>query len=217
MWVPQHFERGEAGWDAEVIGQHPFGLLVTGGTGAVAPVATHIPMLLHPEDRVAAREGLVGQRILGHLARLNPHWEQITDGDPVLTIFQGPQGYISPTTYADEPAAPTWNYVAVHASGPIRLIHDPQDMMRVIDLTIDATEAGRHSPWDREPSRSYFERIIRGVVAFEVRVTSVAASYKVSQDQPDQRRRDVIAEAEGSADEGRRSMGTWVRRAAPDL
>jgi len=212
VWTPDHFAATDPSWDAQLITEHPFGLLVSCASGV--PVATHLPMLIHPEDRDRADAGLAGVRVLGHLARLNPQWRRITDGDPVLLIFTGPHGYVSPTQYADQPAAPTWNYTAVHLTGPIRLLHDEPDLLRVIDATIDTTERGRDPEWDREPSRDYIAKIISGVVAFEVTVEHVASSFKLSQDQPEHRRAAVTEQALGSPDESRRRLGDWMRRAA---
>lgn len=211
MWTPRHFASPSPLHDYQVIDEYPFGLFIT--RDQAAPVATHVPMLVHPNDVERAKQGLEGVRVLGHLARENSHWESVTDGDQVLLIFQGPHGYVSPTVYADEPAAPTWNYVSVHLTGPIRLIHERPRMLEVIGHTIEATER-HHSPhWDPTPSRGYHERIIGGVVAFEVEVTHVASSHKLSQDQPPQRRQDAVADALASDDAGRRVLGEWMRRA----
>ncbi|MBX3094026.1 MAG: FMN-binding negative transcriptional regulator [Cryobacterium sp.] len=211
MWTPRHFASPSPLHDFQVIDEYPFGLFVT--RDHAAPVATHAPMLVHPEDRERATSGLTGIRILGHLARENSQWESVADGDQVLLIFQGPQGYVSPTVYADEPAAPTWNYVAVHLTGPIRLIHEHPRMLDVIDHTIDATERYHVPHWNAAPSRGYHERIVGGVVAFEVEVTHAISSHKLSQDQPPQRRQDAVADALRSDDSARRVLGEWMRRA----
>lgn len=210
MWTPGHFETEESVWVARLVDENPFGMLVSSGAGA--PTATHVPMLRHPQDRRRAGVDLLGTRVLGHLARANPHWRSINDGDEVLLVFHGPDGYVSPTLYPDEPAAPTWNYTAVHVTGPIKLIHDHVELMRVVDSTIDTVESGRSQPWNREPSRGYFERIIGGVVGFVVEVTGSSSSFKLSQDQWDARREAVTRDALESDDASRRDLGVWMRR-----
>jgi len=212
MWTPEHFRAATPEWDAELVGQCPFGLLVTSNDST--PEATHVPMLIHPDDRERAATGLTGCRILGHLARLNSHWTRIEESQPALLVFPGVHGYVSPTVYGEHPAAPTWNYAAVHVTGPITLVHDPKETMTVIDRTIDVLEgSGPAAHWDREPSRDYFDQIIRGVVAFEVRADKVESSYKLSQDQPPDRR---AAAVEASARQGRDpgSLGHWMSVAA---
>ena len=216
MWTPHHFAPESDAWVLRLVDENPFGLLVS--AGARAPTATHVPMLVRPDDRGGAAADLVGSRVLGHLARANPHWRSITDGDEVLAIFRGPEGYVSPTLYPDQPAAPTWNYTAVHLTGPVRLLHDPAEMMHILDRTIDAVESGRDEPWDREPSRAYFDRIIGGVVAFEIEVTGSESSFKLSQDQWDARRDAVTRDAVAGPDPTRRRLGRWMewaRRPGP--
>lgn len=80
-------------------------------------VANHIPLLLAPDGN-----------LIGHIARANPMHEQITDGQEVLAIFQGPDAYVSPNYYPGKQDhhrhVPTWNYMVVHAHGTIGFQHD---------------------------------------------------------------------------------------------
>ena len=55
------------------------------------------------------------------MARANSQWQSAA-GRPVLAIFHGPHAYISPSWYESADVVPTWNYVAVHVSGVLRLI-----------------------------------------------------------------------------------------------
>ncbi|MGL6251979.1 MAG: FMN-binding negative transcriptional regulator, partial [Billgrantia desiderata] len=71
--------------------------------------ATHLPLTLERS------EGELGS-LYGHFARANPHWRAL-DGNRALAIFSGPHAYVSPSWYASRPAVPTWNYLAVHATG----------------------------------------------------------------------------------------------------
>lgn len=218
MWVPEHFKSLAPSWPAELVDAHPFALLVTVSNGA--PLATHVPVIIEPEDRRRADEGLEGVRILGHLARENSHWRDTEEGSEALLVIGGPNAYVSPAAYSDLPAAPTWNYLAVHASGPIRWIHEPEGMMRIIDLTIDRTEANEGTRWDREPSRPYFERILHGIVGFEIAVEHSKDTFKLSQDQPPHRREEVVsnAEARGCGHyEAERELLEWTRRANPEV
>lgn len=55
----------------------------------------------------------------------------------------------------------------------------------------------------------HFERIVGGVVAFEVLATAVQSSYKLSQDQPPSRRAAVVATThQHGSDPG--SLGSWM-------
>lgn len=217
MWVPEHFRELEPSWELELLDTSPFALLVN--TIAGVPVATHLPVVIEPEDRERAANGLDGTRILGHLARENHQWQRADDAD-VLLVIGGPNAYVSPVVYSDLPAAPTWNYASVHVTGSLRWIHDTDEMMRIIDLTIDRTEVNEGTEWDREPSRPYFERIIRGIVGFEVEVSSSDATFKFSQDQPPHRRHEVVAPSDQSScphAPGGERLKQWTIRANPDV
>jgi transcriptional regulator len=213
MWVPPHFAAASRAWEAELIDRHPFGLLIT--TSDPAPVATHIPMLVHPDDREAATSDLRGCRVLGHLARANDQWRSVPDGASALLIFQGPHGYVSPSVYDDDPAAPTWNYLAVHVTGRLRWIHPKPDALSVIDATIAVVERDREPAWDPAPSRAYHERIVGGVVAFELIVDDTTSTFKLSQDQPEQRRQDVLAATRALPGAEAQELAEWVGRANP--
>ena len=65
-----------------------------------------------------------------HLARANPHWKDLAQSNEVLTIFQGPERYITPNWHPSKAehgkVVPTWNYALVHAYGRPEVIDDTQ-------------------------------------------------------------------------------------------
>src|SRR5207248_10437681 len=67
-----------------------------------------------------------------------------------LAIFAGPHAYISPSWYAAGPAVPTWNYAAVHAYGPARLIADPVWLRDLVRRLSEQHEAREPAPWDMQ-------------------------------------------------------------------
>ena len=78
------------------------------------PWATHLPLELET--------GPKGSDVLtGHMARRNPQWKHFKENEQVLAIFNGPHAYISSSWYHDE-EVPTWNYVAVHVYGNLRIL-----------------------------------------------------------------------------------------------
>src|SRR6185503_15649759 len=97
----------------ELIGRHPLGALVVPTADGL--LVNHIPFLVE------------GDVLCAHVARANPVWQQTPNG-PAVAIFQGPDGYITPSWYATKAetgkAVPTWNYVVVYAHGPVRFIED---------------------------------------------------------------------------------------------
>ncbi|MFD0852143.1 FMN-binding negative transcriptional regulator, partial [Actinomadura adrarensis] len=163
------------------------------------PVATHAPVLIEEPDKVGA--SFVGHTLLGHMARVNPHWKAMETSPDTLVVFSGPHGYVSPGMHGEEPSVPTWNYASVHLTGTVELITDPDGMLAVVERTVREMESPRSPEWKpSEASRDVFERILKGVVAFRLRVRDETALFKLSQDQQDgvrDRIRDAFAEPSG--------------------
>ena len=183
MHTPPPFRADEASREAWLVRTNPFGILVSTVNGT--PVATHLPMLRrhpHPDGPPDDRQALLGSTIVGHMARANGHWRSIAPGQQVLAVFSGPDGYVSPTLYRTNSAAPTWNYAAVHITGAIRIIDDSDESLAVIRSTIELTEADAAQPWNPEPSMHYINSILTGITAFEITVTNVQSIFKLSQD-----------------------------------
>ncbi|MEU6646915.1 FMN-binding negative transcriptional regulator [Saccharomonospora sp. NPDC046836] len=165
----------------DLVREHPFAVLVSTAPGE-APVASHLPLILPTDiDPCAPLDGTI---LLGHMGRKNPHWQQLTQPSPVLLIFSSVHGYVSPQLYDFTPAAPTLDYAAVHLTGVIELIDDPDESMAVVEATVAALESRRPTQWDPAESREFFARILPGIVAFRVRVTKQQAMFKLSQDMP---------------------------------
>ncbi|MBN7793299.1 FMN-binding negative transcriptional regulator [Microbacterium esteraromaticum] len=164
-----------------LVRQHPFALIVSGGDADSAPTATHAPVII---ERNGPSGGLVGGEMLGHIARKNPQWQQITDGAPVLLIFSGPHDYVSPTTYADDPSVPTWDYAAVHLTARTSVLTDDASSMHVVTRTVEELERLEPQSWDMTTSLPTFERIVGGVVSFRFEIIEQRAVFKVSQDKP---------------------------------
>ena len=96
---------------------------VTATTGG--PLATPLPLFL---DESEGENGV----LYGHLAKANPQWRIPPLGD-ALAIFMGPDAYVTPAWYATKretgKVVPTWNYVAVHAYGPVEFFDDPDRLL----------------------------------------------------------------------------------------
>ena len=110
MYVPRAFAVDDIKILHQQMQASPLPVLVTHASQGL--LASHVPMLLNPD------EGPCGT-LYGHLARANPHWQDLAQGTEALVIFAGEQAYISPTFYPGKAdhgkAVPTWNYLAVHA------------------------------------------------------------------------------------------------------
>src|SRR5512140_3347329 len=109
MYIPASFNETRLDVLHDLLHACPLGLLVThSGAGLLA---SSVPFLLYPD------EGEFGV-LRAHLARANPHWKELSSVPECLVVFQGADGYISPSWYpskaATHKAVPTWNYATVH-------------------------------------------------------------------------------------------------------
>lgn len=190
------FERYRAPSQTEVVDlvrQHPFALIVSnGGSADGAPTVTHTPVII---ERTAPDGGFVGGELLGHIARKNPQWTRLSDGDGVLLVFTGPHGYVSPTAYADDPNVPTWDYAAVHLTARVTVLADDESGMHVVTRTVDELERLEPTAWDMTESLPTFQRIVGGIVSFRFEITEQRAVFKLSQDKPREVREKVVAAA----------------------
>lgn len=180
MYTPDYFSVTEPHALHEVIRRHPLGLLISVHDGQLH--TSHLPFHL------IADSGHSG-RLEAHLARANPHCAALRAGAPCLVVFHGPDAYISPRWYTD-PArnVPTWNYVAVHAHGQPRCIDDPQQILAIIGRLTDEHEAWIDNPWSVDEARSYAERLVSQIMAFELDIARLEGKFKLSQNRlPDDR------------------------------
>jgi transcriptional regulator len=129
-------------------------------------------------------------KILTHVARANPWWRSLKDGDEVLGLFLVASAYVSPSNYPsrfENPGVvPTWNYVAAEVRGRVSVHDDPQWLQRQVRELTDQFETGRSPQWRVEDSsRDYVERQVRAIVGIEIDVVAIIGKAKLSQNRPE--------------------------------
>ena len=174
MYVPKHFEVTDTAWCHALMRAQSFALMITADdTGA--PFATHLPIL------VDERRGPLGT-LRGHVARANPHWRHLAAGRPTLVVFSGAHAYVSPSWYATHPAVPTWNYIAVHASGTGALVEDAEQVRALLADLVHVYESPGPEAWSFEAlPADYVAGMQRGIVAFEIPIARLEGKAKLSQ------------------------------------
>jgi len=174
VYVPKHFEVSDTAWCHALMRAQSFALMITADdTGA--PFATHLPIL------VDERRGPLGT-LRGHVARANPHWRHLAAGRPTLVVFSGAHAYVSPSWYATHPAVPTWNYIAVHASGTGALVEDAEQVRALLADLVHVYESPGPEAWSFEAlPADYVAGMQRGIVAFEIPIARLEGKAKLSQ------------------------------------
>jgi transcriptional regulator len=166
-------------------------------------IASHVPLLLDPEP---APYGT----LIGHLARPNPQAHGAIG--EALVIFQGPDAYITPSWYATKretgKVVPTWNYVAIHAAGPIEFFDDPDRLLDVVTRLTEKHEGTRAAPWAvSDAPADFVQGMLRGIVGFAIPLTRLEGKWKMSQNRPAEDRAGVVA---GLESEGREDVAALV-------
>ena len=192
MYLPSHFEAKEQAQLLETIEAFPFGALVMEGPQGLD--ANHIPFLVDAEPGGRTR-------LIAHVARANPLWQEAKPGQDVLAIFRAGDAYISPNWYPGKhehhKLVPTWNYRVVHVHGRLH-IHDDERFVRgVVARLTKRHEAGTGSPrpWKMTDSTPEFiDQMLANIVGIEIEVVRMVGKWKLSQN------RDV-RDLEGAAKE----------------
>lgn len=183
----------ETNWDtiAGFIRDNGFGLLVNVDDEGT-PHATHIPMTLV--------EKTPGNFVLrGHIARINPQCQWF-ERNETLAVFSGHHAYISASWYEKDKIS-TWNYMAVHIHGRIR-IQEESELVAALGELVDHYEAASACPVHiTDIGEKTFRDNLQAIVGFELTIREVNANYKLSQNKKDNDYYSVIAHLRASGDE----------------
>ena len=177
MYLPSAFRQDDLAELHAQMQASPFALLTSAGATGVQ--ASHLPLLLAPD------EGEFGT-LYGHFARANPHWRDLQGGAEALAVFSGPDAYISPGWYPAKAehgkVVPTWNYIAVHARGPVELIEEPERLLQIVSRLSDQHESGRERPWAvSDAPREYIDSMLRAIVGFALPIRRLEGKWKLGQ------------------------------------
>ncbi|MET0342743.1 MAG: FMN-binding negative transcriptional regulator [Polyangiales bacterium] len=206
MYVPPHFDERRSEVLQGLITNHPFGTLVTHGASGLD--ANHIPFEL-----VAGDHGPSALR--AHVARANPVWQDVKDGDEVLAIFGAGDAYVSPSSYPSKHEhhrqVPTWNYRVVHVHGRITVRDDVKFVRGVVGRLTRTHEAAMAVPWKMtDAPKDYLEALLLAIVGLEIAITRIVGKSKLSQNKD---ARDLRGAAEALHARGEQVIGDAMRDA----
>lgn len=129
----------------------------------------------------------------------------------MLAIFTGPHAYISPSWY-DHENVPTWNYIAAHVYGKISLIEGEKGYQSLKQL-VDKYEAASAHPVSLENmSPDYVKKAIQGLVCFEITITNIEGTYKLSQNRDEKNHQTIIQELEKRNDAGSLQVAAEMKK-----
>lgn len=209
MYVPEHFSAPSTDAMLRLVRQHPLGVLFTNGESGLD--ANHIPF------EWAAAPGVLGA-LHAHVARNNPVWTDVRNGDEVLVVFRGEEAYISPSWYPSKQEhhkqVPTWNYKVVHAHGRITIRDDERYVRGLVAKLTRAHEALEPKPWKMtDAPKEYIASMMLAIVGIEIEITRLTGKFKLSQNKAPG---DIQSVATILIERGREALGESMRDLALD-
>ncbi|MDT8348026.1 MAG: FMN-binding negative transcriptional regulator [Flavobacteriaceae bacterium] len=169
MYTPKAFLLKDTNEAFRFIQRFNFGLLTS--FGGHRPIATHLPFVVENSEP---------KSLTSHLASKNPHAELLHNKAEHLLIFSEPHAYISPRHYTHSQNVPTWNYVAVHVYGTVKIICDFDEIMHHLENSIRFHEPEYMPQW-QSISEKYKHDLVKELTAFSVEIKEIQATAKLSQ------------------------------------
>ncbi len=199
MYTPKHNREEDRDKILAFMRAYSFATLVTAHNAY--PRATHLPFVIEGDGETL--------RLIAHMAKANEQWRDFSDGERVLVVFQEPHAYITPRHYEQPLSVPTWNYVAVHAYGRIRVREAGGEKLATVRQLIAHTDGDYLSQFEALPAE-FVEAKLKGIVAFGIDVDDLQARFKLSQDRTPEERQTIIAALRDDEDNARAAIGQMM-------
>lgn len=201
--LPYHKER-DPGVIKSFIDAHPFAFL-TGCDPQGRPIATQVPVFLEEEE---------GHWVLrGHIMRNTDHHKAFLHNENVLVVFSGSHAYVSGSWYTNPYTPSTWNYMSVHARGTICFLEGAalEDMLRKTSMHFEAYDRDSPTIYDNLPVE-FTQRLVKMIVAFEIKVAEMDNVFKLSQDRDAASYRNIIEQLKSKDEHGRTIAAEMEKR-----
>ncbi|WP_458097953.1 FMN-binding negative transcriptional regulator [Roseomonas sp. WA12] len=188
MYVPPAFREDDLAALHGTLREARLANLVTATSEGL--LATPLPLFVVPD------EGAYGT-LYGHVARANTQWKLPPAGD-AMALFMGADAYISPSWYPSKQehhkVVPTWNYVAVHAYGPVEFFDDADRLLEVVTRLTNLHEGAHATPWAvTDAPESFIRGQLKGIVGLRLPITRLEGKRKMSQNRSAEDRAGVAA------------------------
>lgn len=205
MYSLPYFKEQDQGVVVEFMKANPFALLI--GSANDQPAATQVPLLLEE------RAGRIYLR--GHIMRQTDHHKALVQNSNVLCVFTGPHAYISASWYTNPQVASTWNYMSVHARGKLTFL-DEASLLNILEQTTALFENNPSSPaLFHHLSEEYVQRLSKAIVGFEIEVTEIDHTFKLSQNRDKESYGHIIGQLQAQGSDAARIAAEMEARKKP--
>ncbi|MEZ5701280.1 MAG: FMN-binding negative transcriptional regulator [Burkholderiaceae bacterium] len=203
MYLTPNFKSEDPSHARDLIRAHPLAQLISVDDAGL-PFVTPLPLHLEEDG------GDGGQWVLlGHCAKANPHWRYLEARPRAVVTFMGPHAYMTPRVYPDQERVPTWNYLMVHCTVEARLVASFSDKDRLLKHLIHDHDPAYAAQW-RGLDEAYQQKMMNGIVAFELHVVERQCKLKLNQHRPE-----AHAAMHGGligGNEMERALAQWMNR-----
>ncbi len=195
MYIPKSFKQEDTAKAIAFMQSYNFATLVSIENNI--PIATHLPFIIETE-----KSSII---LSSHLSKTNNQWKSFTE-HPVLVIFAEPHAYISPTLYQKKEEVPTWNYIAVHAYGTLKILTSTEEKLSILHKQMLAYEPSYLEQF-KTLRKEYVDGLLNGIIAFEISVADLQAKEKLSQNKSEKDRLNVRKHLIESEDTLKQALG----------
>lgn len=187
MHIPNYYKNENLEDVKNFLIGNSFGILINQTNGKLT--GTHIPMELDKDKN--------GDDVLvGHISKANPQWGNFNKNEEILAIFNGPHAYVSSSWYEKE-NVPTWNYIAVHIYGKIKII-EGEELLDSLKKLVDKYERNSENPVSVEKMSSRTLKQINGIIGFSIKINEIQAAYKLSQNRNESDYHNIVDKLENT-------------------
>lgn len=192
-----------------LVRQQPLAWIVSGAGETFR--ATLLPVLAETDA-----EGRLA-RLVGHFARSNDQYQQLTRDPRAIILVLGTNGYISPSWFADKSQAPTWNYASAQFFVDMQFYDEPELIEAHLRQLVNTMEAQAprgedQIPWDVDQMGPRYFLRSRAIVGFTASVREVRPKFKLGQDERDDVFSDLMAGLKHGPTE---DLQAWMRAFNP--
>ncbi|MFY0630393.1 MAG: FMN-binding negative transcriptional regulator [Flavobacteriaceae bacterium] len=188
MYNFSYFKEKDQSKILDFITENPFAFLTSSNVDG-SQVATQIPLLME------VREGELF--LQGHIMRNTDHHKAFSENPNVLTVFTGPNAYVSASWYSNPRIGSTWNYMSVHVNGKMNFMSDDELVSFMKKLTLKFEGGNNQSPTFYDNlADSYVNRMMSAIVGFEIKADKIDNVFKLSQDKDEESYLNIISELE---------------------
>lgn len=197
------FQNTDKGAALAFAARFPFAVIAV--NGEQGPVTALVPLVFDETRQV----------FLGHVAKSNPFWKTAQRAGKAVSVFRGPDAYISPSSYPSKAdhhkAVPTWNYMAVEIRGEITVETDPAAMEAYLKPLTETMESRRDVPWKMSDAPAdYMAKLSNAIIGFTLSVGVITFVEKLSQNKSAADREGMIADLNKSQNVLARELATCM-------